>query len=43
MVVAAIPFFFEKLELQQLLCEPAAANPVPNRTIERLGFELVFS
>jgi RimJ/RimL family protein N-acetyltransferase len=41
MVAAAIPFFFEKLELQELLCEPAAANPAPNRTIERLGFELV--
>lgn len=41
MVAAAIPYFFEKLELMALLCEPAAANPAPNRTMERLGFSLV--
>jgi RimJ/RimL family protein N-acetyltransferase len=41
MVAAGIPYFFEKLELKELLCEPAAANPAPNRTIERLGFSLV--
>lgn len=41
MVAAGIPYFFEKLELKELLCEPAAANPAPNRTMEGLGFSLV--
>jgi len=38
MVAAAIPHFFDTLNLQQLICEPAASNPAPNRTLERLGF-----
>lgn len=40
MVAAGIPLFFESLALKHLVCEPAAANPAPNRTMERLGFDL---
>lgn len=41
MVALALPVFFEKLELQKLVCEAAAKNPAPNRTMARLGFTFV--
>lgn len=40
-VEMSLPFFFTNLELQQLICEPFAANPAPNKTLEKVGFELV--
>lgn len=39
MVAAALPHFFATLELEYLVCEPAAVNPGPNRILEKLGFE----
>jgi len=36
----SIPQFFENLQLKALICEPYAKNPAPNRTLEKLGFEL---
>jgi ribosomal-protein-alanine N-acetyltransferase len=41
MVAASIPLFFEKLAIQTLYCEPSAANPGPNRTMLKLGFDFV--
>ena len=41
MVRQSIPHFFEKLKLQTLFCEPAAMNPAPNKTLERIGFKLI--
>jgi RimJ/RimL family protein N-acetyltransferase len=38
MVALALPVFFEKLELKKIICEAAAKNPAPNRTMARLGF-----
>ncbi len=35
---ASLPWFFENLELQYLLCEPYAQNIAPNNTLSRLGF-----
>jgi len=40
-VLQSLPFFFEKLNLNQLFCEPYALNPAPNKTVEKLGFEFV--
>lgn len=37
----AIPVYFEKFELKKLYCEPYALNPGPNKTLLRLGFQLV--
>lgn len=34
----SLPFFFEKLQLKKLYCEPYALNPAPNKTLERAGF-----
>jgi RimJ/RimL family protein N-acetyltransferase len=34
-------FFFERFNLQKLVCEPWAENPAPNRVLEKLGFTFV--
>jgi RimJ/RimL family protein N-acetyltransferase len=34
-------FFFERFNLQRLVCEPWAENPAPNRVLEKLGFTFV--
>ena len=34
-------FYFERFNLQKLVCEPWAENPAPNRVLEKLGFALV--
>lgn len=36
-----IPYYFKNFELETLVCEPNSENPAPNRTLEKLGFELV--
>lgn len=36
-----LPLFFHKLQLQTLWCEPYALNPAPNRTLDKVGFDLV--
>lgn len=39
----SISFYFETFELQNLFCEPNAHNPGPNKTLPKIGFELVKS
>jgi len=41
LVKLTLPYFFEKLHLKQLYCEPYALNPAPNKTIPKAGFHLV--
>jgi RimJ/RimL family protein N-acetyltransferase len=41
MVRQSLAIFYEKLQLQTIWCEPYAANPAPNRTLARVGFEFV--
>jgi len=36
-----IPYYFDNFELEELLCEPYAQNPAPNRILEKIGFELI--
>jgi len=36
-----IPYFFENLKLEKLICEPYAKNIAPNKTLKKFGFELV--
>jgi RimJ/RimL family protein N-acetyltransferase len=38
LVKMSLPFYFEKLELQTLICEPYALNPAPNKTLKKVGF-----
>jgi RimJ/RimL family protein N-acetyltransferase len=41
LVKQTLPFFFENLKIRKLFCEPYAHNPAPNKTLEKLGFQLV--
>lgn len=36
-----LPWFFEKMQLKKICCEPYALNPAPNKTMEKLGFEFI--
>jgi len=36
-----IPIYFETFHLKRLFCEPAAFNTAPNKTLPKLGFELI--
>jgi len=38
LVRKTLPYFFEKLKLKKLYCEPFALNPAPNKTLEKIGF-----
>lgn len=39
LVRKSLPHFFDKLQLEQIICEPYAHNPAPNKTLARVGFE----
>lgn len=41
LVQKSLPFYFEKLQLETLYCQPYALNPAPNKTLENVGFEFV--
>ena len=41
LVKRSLPFYFEKLKLNSLYCEPYALNSAPNKTLEKVGFEFV--
>lgn len=36
-----IPYFLKIFKLRKLICEPYSKNLAPNRTLSKLGFELV--
>lgn len=40
LVKLSMNYFFEKLKLKELICEPYALNPAPNKTVEKIGFTL---
>lgn len=40
-VKMSIPFYFDEFSLRTLWCEPYALNPAPNKTLKKLGFDLV--
>lgn len=40
-VKLSVRYFFDKLKLNDLYCQPYALNPAPNKVLERLGFEFV--
>lgn len=43
LVRLSLPWFFTKLELDVLYCEPYSLNPAPNKTLEKVGFAFVRS
>ena len=40
-VKMTLPWFFEKIELKKICCEPYTLNPAPNKTMEKLGFDFI--
>ena len=40
-VQMTLPWFFEKLKLKKICCEPYALNPAPQKVLERVGFEFI--
>ena len=34
-----LPYFFNKLKLEKLYCQPYALNDAPNKTLQRVGFK----
>jgi RimJ/RimL family protein N-acetyltransferase len=41
LVKKSLPFYFEKLEIKKLICEPYSLNPAPNKTLKKVGFEFI--
>ena len=36
-----MPYYFENFKLKKLICKPYNLNPAPNKTLKKIGFELV--
>jgi RimJ/RimL family protein N-acetyltransferase len=41
LVRKSLPFYFEQLNIERIICEPYALNPAPNKTLEKVGFEFI--
>lgn len=41
LVKKSLPFYFEKLKIKKLICEPYALNPAPNKTLQKVGFQFI--
>jgi len=41
LVKKSIPFYFEKLKIKKLICEPYALNLAPNKTLKNVGFKFI--
>lgn len=39
LVKKSLPIYFDKFNLEELICEPRSGNPAPNKTLENSGFE----
>ncbi len=40
-VKKSIPFYFDNLRLENLICEPYALNIAPNKTLKKVGFSFI--
>lgn len=41
LVKLSLPYYFEKFNLEKIICEPYALNPAPNKTISKIGFQFI--
>lgn len=41
LIKKSLPFYFNRLRLKALYCEPYAANVAPNKTLQRIGFRFI--
>lgn len=39
----SVAYYFEHFKLQQITCRPMAINDAPNKTLQKLGFQLIDS
>jgi len=37
----SLPFYFKRLKIKKLICEPYALNSAPNKTLKKVGFKFV--
>ena len=37
----SLPFYFNELKLEELICEPFASNLAPNKTLNKIGFKFI--
>jgi RimJ/RimL family protein N-acetyltransferase len=37
----SLPFYFKRLKIKKLICEPYGLNPAPNKTLKKIGFKLI--
>ena len=41
LVKKTLPYYFEKLKLKTVYCEPYALNPAPNNVLKKVGFRFI--
>ena len=41
LVKRSLPIYFKELQLERIFCTPHAINPAPNKTLRRVGFDLI--
>ena len=41
LVKKTLPYYFDKLKVEKLICEPFALNLAPNKTLEKVGFTFI--
>lgn len=42
MIFQALKLYFDNLQLKRVLCEPNAFNEAPNKTLQKVGFTLLY-
>ena len=40
-VKMTLPYFFKNMQLKKICCEPYALNDAPNKTMKKIGFDLI--
>lgn len=41
LILQTIPYYFNNLKLEKLICEPYAENPAPNKILKKIGFKFI--
>ena len=41
LIQLTLPYFFNNLELNKILCEPYSKNPSPNKALDKAGFKFI--
>jgi len=41
LIKKTLPYYFDKLQLKKIICEPYALNIAPNKTLKKIGFKFI--